>query len=47
MLKTIQEIKFFLQMAFGDSTDFAGLMFDVKTQGLYQENGAAPAGWSG
>ncbi len=32
--------------AFGDSKDFANLMIDVKTQGLCQGNGAAPAGWA-
>jgi hypothetical protein len=46
MLKTIQEIKFFLRTAFGDSKDFAGLTVEIKTQGLYQGNGAAPAGWT-
>ncbi len=46
MLKSNQEMKFFFWTAFGDSKDFAGLMIDVKTQGLYQGNGAAPAGWA-
>ena len=45
MLKTIQEMKFFLRTAFEDSKDFAGLKLEVKTQGLCQGNGAAPAGW--
>jgi hypothetical protein len=46
MLKTIQEMKFFLWTAFGNSTEFAGSMIDIKTQGLCQGNGAAPAGWT-
>ena len=46
MLKTIQEMKFFLRTAFGDSKDFASLTIEVKTQGLCQGNGAAPAGWT-
>ena len=46
MLKTIQEMKFFLRTAFGDSSDFAGALAEVKTQGLCQGNGAAPAGWA-
>ncbi len=33
MLETIQEMKFFLRTAFGDSRDFAGLTIEVKTQG--------------
>jgi hypothetical protein len=45
MLKTIQEMKFFLQMAYGDLKECAGSLVDVKTQGLCQGNGAAPAGW--
>ena len=45
MLETIQEMKFFLRMAFGDSRDFAGLTIEVKTQGLGQGNGVSPAGW--
>jgi hypothetical protein len=46
MLKTIQEMKFFLQTAFGELTKFAGLMVGIKTQGLCQGNGAEPAGWT-
>ncbi len=44
MLETIQEMKFFLRMAFGDSRDFASSTIEVKTQGLGQGNGASPAG---
>ena len=46
MLATIQEMKFFLRTAFGDSSDFAGSTMAMKTQGLCQGNGAAPAGWA-
>ncbi len=45
MLTTIQDMKFFLQTGFGDSTAFAGATGEVKMQGLCQGNGAAPAGW--
>jgi hypothetical protein len=34
MLKTMQEMKFFLWTAYGDSKDFSGSLVDVKTQGL-------------
>ena len=43
---TIQDMKFFLRTGFGDSKDFASAAGDVKTQGLCQGNGAAPAGWT-
>ena len=46
MLTTIQEMKFFLRTGFGDSTDFASSRVEIKTQGLCQGNGAAPAGWA-
>jgi hypothetical protein len=45
MLETIQEMKFFIRTAYGDSKDFAGSMIEVKMQGLGQGNGASPAGW--
>ena len=45
MLETIQEMKFFLRTAYGDSKTFAGSSIDIKTQGLGQGNGAASAGW--
>jgi hypothetical protein len=38
-------MKFFLHMGYGNSTVFAGATGDIKTQGLCQGNGAAPAGW--
>ena len=46
MLGTIQDMKFFLRTAFGDSKEYAGSTIKVKTQGLCQGNGAAPAGWA-
>ncbi len=46
MLNTIQEIKFFLRMGFGDSMDFASSKFEIKTQGLCQGNRASLAGWA-
>jgi hypothetical protein len=45
MLKTIQEMKFFLRTAYGDSKTFAGSSIEIKMQGLGQGNGASPAGW--
>jgi hypothetical protein len=46
MLKTIQEMQFFLRTAFGDSKTAAGMQIKIKTQGLCQGNGVAPAGWA-
>ena len=45
MLEAIEEIKFFLRTTYGDSKDFDGSTFEVKTQGLCQGNGAAPTVW--
>jgi hypothetical protein len=45
MLSTIQDMKFFLRMGFGDSKVYAGSANGKKTQGLCQGNGAAPTGW--
>ncbi len=45
MLEMIQEMKFFLRTAFGDSKEFSGWTIEVKTQGLGQGNGISPAGW--
>ncbi len=44
MLKMIQEMKFFLRTAYGDSKTFAGSSIEIKMQGLGQGNGASPAG---
>ncbi len=46
MLTAIENMKFFLQTGFGDSTKFAGGGIRIKTQGLTQGNGASLAGWS-
>ncbi len=46
LLKTIQDMKFFLRTGFGDSKEFASATGDIKTQGMCQGNGAAMAGWS-
>ena len=46
MLTTIQEMKFFLHMGFGELTEFDSSKFKIKTQGLRQGNGASTAGWA-
>ena len=46
MLEAIQDMKYFLRTAYGDSTTFAHSAIEVKYQGLCQGNGAAPAGWA-
>jgi hypothetical protein len=46
MLIAIEEMKYFLRTAFGDSRNFRGSRIEVKYQGLCQGNGAAPAGWA-
>ena len=46
MLGAIQNMKYFLRTAFGDSKNFANATIEVKYQGLCQGNGAAPAGWA-
>jgi hypothetical protein len=46
MLTTIQDMKFYLYTGFGDLKEFTRLMGGIKTQGLCQGNGAAPAGWT-
>ncbi len=43
---TIQDMKFFLRIGFGDSKEYASATGEIKTQGLCQGNGAAPAGWT-
>ena len=43
MLTAIEEMKYFLRTAYGDSKDFAGSSLSIKLQGLCQGNGAAPA----
>ena len=46
MLTAIQDMKYFLRTAYGDSTHCAGSTIELKFQGLCQGNGAAPAGWA-
>lgn len=46
MLSAIQDMKYFLRTAFGDSRTFRGSNIEVKYQGLCRGNGAAPAGWA-
>ena len=46
MLTTIQDMKFFLRTAYGDSATFRGSRAEVKFQGFTQGNGASPAGWA-
>jgi hypothetical protein len=47
MLRTIQEMNFFLCTTYGDSKTAVGLRMEIKTQGLIcQGNGAAPARWA-
>jgi hypothetical protein len=46
MLEAIQDMKYFLRTAYGDSSNFANSKIEVKYQGLCQGNGAAPAGWA-
>jgi hypothetical protein len=46
MLGAIENMKFFLRTGFGNSTLFSGSGISIKTQGLCQGNGAAPAGWA-
>jgi hypothetical protein len=45
IFKTIQDMKFFLWMGFGDFKEFTSAAGSIKTQGMYQGNGVAPAGW--
>ena len=45
MLTTIENMKYYLRTAYGDSKNFRGHKIVVKFQGLCQGNGAAPAGW--
>lgn len=46
MLTAIQQMKFFLRTAFGDSNNAVGSRIHLKTQGFMQGNGASPAGWT-
>ncbi len=44
MLEMIEEMKFFLHTAYDDSKELARSTINIKTQGLRQGNGVAPAG---
>lgn len=46
MLTAIEEMKYYLRTAHGDSKSFIGHEIYVRFQGLCQRNGAAPAGWA-
>ncbi len=46
MLSTIQDIRFYLRIGYVNSKEFAQSTGGIKTQGLCQGNGAAPAGWT-
>jgi hypothetical protein len=46
MLSTIQDMKFYLRIGYKDSKEFEHSSGGIKTQGLCQGNGAAPAGWT-
>ncbi len=46
MLSTIQDMKFYLPTGYGDSKEFAWSTGGIKTHGLCQGNGAAPAIWT-
>jgi hypothetical protein len=46
MLSAIQDMKYYLRTAFGDSRNFRGSKIAVKYQGMCQGNGASPAGWA-
>ena len=50
MLSTIQRMRFYLCTGYGDSEDYAGgnqveEIDPIKTQGMCQGNGVAPAAW--
>ena len=46
MLTSIEEMKYFLWTAYGDSKNFSGSTIELKFQGLCQGSGAAPEGWA-
>jgi hypothetical protein len=43
---TIQEMKFFLRTGFGDLKEDASATGEIKSKGMCQGNGAAPARWT-
>ena len=46
MLTKIQEMKFLLHTAYGNSKNLANSKIELKTQGLCQGSGAVDAGWA-
>jgi hypothetical protein len=46
MCSTIQNMQFYLRTGFGDSSESAGAVGNIKTQGMCQGNGAASAAWT-
>ena len=46
MLTEIEEMKYFLRTAYGDSKEYVGSTIGVKFQGICQGNGAATSGWA-
>ena len=46
MLSAIQDMKFFLRTAYGDSKNCVSSTVSVKFQGYCQGSGSAPAGWA-
>ena len=46
MLTAIEEIKYFLWTAYGDSKNFSGSTIELKFQGLFQGSDVATVGWA-
>ena len=46
MLSAIEEMRYFLTTAYGDSKKIAGGTIEIKFQGFCQGRGAAPEGWA-
>ena len=46
MLTEIEEMKYFLRTAYGDSKEYVGSTIEVNFKGLCQGNGEAPVGWA-
>ena len=44
MLTAIEEMRYFLRTAYGNSKEYVGSTIEVKYQGICQGNGAAPEG---
>ncbi len=45
MCSTIQNMQFYLRTGFGDLSEYAGVVGNIKTQGMCQGNGAASTAW--